>query len=110
MEQNPLYVKNVSPFDLFFHKCPCGELTVHGFWRQTYRVVDKQNKTAKMFMTCRKCGLVKTKKYRLTTSSRSRDRLLDWCDLSWILLRYSPKCLSRLILFLMLWLERRIKI
>jgi hypothetical protein len=77
----PLAVIGVTNFDLFCTRCPCGELTIHGFWHQLDKDVNAVRKRAVVRLPCVGCGSVRTRVFRLTTGRGTRRRLAPWSRL-----------------------------
>lgn len=101
----------MSPFDLFFTRCPCGELTVHGFWDQLkLKVIDRARKRAVVVLRCGACGRPRVRRFRLTTGYPFRRRLVNWVGLFWRAVPYIPRRWFRAAAWLALQLETRFPI
>lgn len=77
-DARPLYLKDAGGFDLFFHNCPCGHRTIHGFYDQLRKSVLRERFKVALFLECQACKKVKVKWLRLTTSRKKRKRWIEW--------------------------------
>lgn len=105
-----LYVMGVTPFSLFATRCPCGELTVHGFYHQLTVEKDAPRKRATVAFPCAKCGAVAHRVFRLTTSPFQRRRLLPWLRWHAWLSLHVPARWWRPSVRIAMWLERHLPI
>ena len=101
-----LYVKGVTNYSLFVHRCTCGGLTVHGFWHQVTKEFDKKRRLVTVRLPCEHCDLVRVKTYGLTTG-KGRKRLFYWYDLFFKVARWIPNFLWKRVVSLVIMLEVR---
>lgn len=102
-----LRVRGITTMSLFIHHCPCGELSVDGFWWQLDKDIDHRRKIAAIKTPCRTCGLVRRKTYRLTTGRAMPPRLLDWINWFFKLAPWLPRAWMQRAAGLALWLEHK---
>lgn len=109
--EKPLYVKDVTGFHLFAHRCECGEMNVHGFYSQLEKRIDRVKRRAFATFPCRKCKRVRKRAIRLTTGKyRKRLRLFRWIDWSLLVLKIIPERMNRFarwVLFTATYLEAK---